>query len=201
MKARLHLERGDWAAAAQFPVPTSEVSVVEALGRFTRGIGAARSGNPGHAAAEVARLDTIATALASRDSYWAGVVRIKARAVEAWVRFAAGDTAAAVALARAAADTEDVTEKHPVTPGELLPARELEADLHLAARHYGAARSAYLRTLEREPGRARSIFGAARAAELAGDRTAAAGGYRQYLELMAQADGDRPELAMARDSH
>jgi hypothetical protein len=201
MKARLHLERGDWAAAAQFPVPTSEVSVVEALARFTRGIGAARSGNPGHAAAEVARLDTIATALASRDSYWAGVVRIKARAVEAWVRFAAGDTAAAVALARAAADTEDVTEKHPVTPGELLPARELEADLHLAARHYGAARSAYLQTLEREPGRARSIFGAARAAELAGDRTAAAGGYRQYLELMAQADGDRPELAMARDSH
>jgi hypothetical protein len=94
-------------------------------------------------------------------------VRIKARAVEAWVRFAAGDTAGALALARAAADTEDVTEKHPVTPGELLPARELEADLHLAAGHHAAARTAYLATLAREPGRARSVFGAARAAELA----------------------------------
>jgi tetratricopeptide (TPR) repeat protein len=101
-------------------------------------------------------------------------------------------------VARAAADTEDVTEKHPVTPGELLPARELEADLHLAAGRYAAARAAYLATLEREPGRGRSVFGAARAAELAGDRDAARAGYRQYLELMAKADGDRPELALAR---
>ena len=198
MAARIPLERGDWAAAAAFPVPGSEVPIVEVLARFTRGIGAARSGRPAQAGAELARLDTIAAAIAPRDAYWAGIVRIKARAVEAWVRFAAGDTAGAMALARAAADTEDVTEKHPVTPGELLPARELEADLHFAARHYAAARAAYLATLTREPGRARSVFGAARAAELAGDRAAAHAGYRQFLELMARADGDRPELAVAR---
>jgi hypothetical protein len=172
--------------------------VVEALARFTRGVGAARSGHPAAAATEVARLDSLAVLIAPRDAYWASIVRIKARAVDAWVRFAAGDTAGALALARAAADTEDVTEKHPVTPGELLPARELEADLHLAAGHYAAARAAYLATLTREPGRARSVFGAARAAELAGDRAAARAGYREFLELMAQADGDRAELAVAR---
>ena len=198
MAARVPLERGDWAAAAAYPVPTSEVPVVEALARFTRGIGAARSAHPAEAAAEVARLDSLAVQLAPRDAYWASIVRIKARAVEAWVRFAAGDTAGALALARAAADTEDVTEKHPVTPGELLPARELEADLHLAAGHYAAARAAYLATLAREPGRARSVFGAARAAELAGDHAAARAGYREFLELMARADGDRAELAVAR---
>ena len=198
MAARVVLERGDWAAAAAFPMRASQVPVVEALVRFTRGIGAARSGRTEQAKAEVARLDSIAASLAARDAYWAGIARIKARAVEAWVRFAAGDTAGALAMARAAADTEDVTEKHPVTPGELLPARELEADLHLAAGHYAAARAAYLATLEREPGRGRSVFGAARAAELAGDGDAARAGYRQYLELMAKADGDRPELALAR---
>jgi hypothetical protein len=196
--ARVALERGDWAAAAAFPVPRSDVPVVEALARFTRGIGAARAGRTAQAAAEAARLDSIAAAIGARDPYWAGIVRIKARAVEAWVRFAAGDTAGALALARAAADTEDVTEKHPVTPGELLPARELEADLHLAAGQYAAARTAYLATLAREPGRARSVFGAARAAELAGDRAAATAGYHQFLDLMARADGDRRELAVAR---
>jgi hypothetical protein len=198
MAARVPLERGDWAAALAFAVPPSSVPVVGALARFTRGIGAARSGRPDAATAEVRALDSIAAALAPRDAYWATIVRIKARAVEAWVRFAAGDTAGAMRLARAAADEEDVTEKHPVTPGELLPARELEADLHLAAGHYGPARAAYLATLRREPGRARSIFGAARAAELAGDRAAAAAGYREFLTMMAQADGDRTEIAHAR---
>jgi Tfp pilus assembly protein PilF len=110
---------------------------------------------------------------------------------------AAGDTATALREARAAADVEDVTEKHPVTPGELLPARELYADLLLAAGRYGDARLAYEATLSREPGRARSIFGAARAAELAGDSTAARKYYREFLDLMAHADGERPEIVIA----
>ncbi|MGH7539128.1 MAG: hypothetical protein ACREMF_10860, partial [Gemmatimonadales bacterium] len=144
-------------------------------------------------------MDSIARVLAARpDPYWARVVGIKRQAVAAWAKFAAGDTAGALAEASAAADAEDVTEKHPVTPGELLPARELEADLHFAAGHYAAARAAYLATLTREPGRARALYGAARSAELAGDRTAATTGYREYLQMMEKADGDRAELATAR---
>ena len=79
-----------------------------------------------------------------------------------------------------------------------MPARELEADMHLAAGHYAAARDAYLATLKREPGRARAVFGAARAAELAGDQAAAAAGYREYLHLMEPADGERGEMQVAR---
>ena len=85
-----------------------------------------------------------------------------------------------------------------MTPAELLPARELQADMLLAAGRPAEARAAYLATLRREPGRARSTYGAARAAELAGDRAAAAAGYRVYLKLMAKADGERPEIALAR---
>ena len=149
--------------------------------------------------ADVAALDSIATGLARRqEAYWARVVRIKHDAAEAWVRFASGDTTGALDLARAAADSEEVTDKHPVTPAELLPARELQADMLLAAGQYRAAREAYRATLARERRRARSLFGAARAAELAGDRTAASAGYREFLRLMSKADGDRPELITAK---
>jgi hypothetical protein len=200
MAARIPLERGDWAAAAKFPIPADSLfPIAAALGRFTRAIGSAGSGQAGVARAEVAALDTIAASLEARqETYWARVVRIKRDAAAAWVRFAAGDTADALVLARAAADSEEVTDKAPVTPAELLPARELEGDMLLAVGRYAEARKAYRATLTREPGRARSIFGAARAAELAGDRVAAAAGYREFLRLMEKGDGRRAELAVAR---
>ncbi len=199
MDARLVLERSDWPAAAAFPVRrAADVSLPEMLSRFTRGIGAARRGDLAAARAEVAALDTIERGFAGRDPYWARITGIKRQAVDAWIRLGAGDTTGALAAARAAADSEAVTGKHPVTPGELLPARELEADLLLAVGQYRAALAAYRQTLAREPGRARSLFGVARSAELAGERAAAAAGYRAYLTMMEKADGDRPELAQAR---
>ncbi len=200
MEARMLLERGDWARAALLPVRGDSVALVtQALSRFARAIGAARSGARDQAAAEIRALDSIATVLEFRkESYWARAVGTRGDVARAWVMFAAGDTARALAFAHAAADREDLIEKHPITPGELLPARELEADMHFTAGHYAAARAAYQVTLLREPHRARSLFGAARAAELAGDRAAAVAGYREYLALMHRADGDRPEIAVAR---
>jgi len=200
MAARIPLERSDWAAAARFPVAAVRDARTQAmLSRFTRAIGASRSGNPAAARVEVAALDSLFRKLTeAKESYWSRVTAIKLDAARAWVLFAEGDTTAGIALARAAADTEEVTDKHPVTPAELLPARELEADMLMEAGQYAEARRAYLATLAREPGRARSIFGAARAAELAGDRTAAEAGYRELLKLMRTADGDRSELAKAR---
>jgi hypothetical protein len=101
-------------------------------------------------------------------------------------------------MAQVAADSEDVVGKHAVTPGEVVPARELEADLLLQLGRAGPARDAFQRVLALEPHRARSVFGAARAAELAGDRAGAGAGYRDYLALMDRADGGRPEIATAR---
>jgi tetratricopeptide (TPR) repeat protein len=200
MAARLSLERGDWAAAAGFPPPPDSLApIATALARFTRAIGSARSGHAEAAAPEVRALDSIATALAAMgEPYWSRIVRIKRNAAESWVRLASGDTTGALALAREAADSEEVTDKHPVTPAELLPARELEGDMLLIAGRYPEARAAYRATLARERNRARSLFGLARSAELAGDRPAAVAGYRDFLRLMAESDGDRPEVGMAR---
>jgi hypothetical protein len=200
MAARIPLETGDWKLAASFPVaPMQGVGTQAMLSRFTRAIGAARSGDPAAARAEVAALDSVAVQMAEgKESYWSRVAGIKRDAARAWVMFAEGDTAGGLALARAAADTEEVTDKHPVTPAELLPARELEGDMLLAAGRYAEARKAYQGTLARERGRARSLFGAARAAELAGERAEAMVSYREFVRLMSRADGTRPELEKAR---
>jgi hypothetical protein len=129
LRARIPLERGDWESAAAFPLPEPGTApVTAALARFTRAIGAARSGRPDAARGDVAALDSLAAAVdAAPDEYWARVIRIKRDAAMAWIRFADGDSAAGLALARGAADEEDVTDKHPITPGELLPARASSA--------------------------------------------------------------------------
>jgi tetratricopeptide (TPR) repeat protein len=167
--------------------------------RFARGVGAVRAGDTAQARAEIAALAAIEAELERRgDPYWPRVTRVKQQALTAWLVLAAGDTAGAVVAARIAADSEDVVGKHAVTPGEVVPARELEADLLLGLGRAAEARRAYEHVLALEPHRGRSVFGAARAAELAGDRAAALAGYREYVRLMAQADSDRAELALAR---
>ena len=201
MEARLPLERGDWAAASRLPVRAAELTIGAALAHFTRGIGAGRLGDTARTGVEIAALAAIQADMTRRgDNDWATVVDIKRQVVTAWRELAAGDTAAALRDAKAAADIEDVTEKQPVTPAELLPARELEADMLLAVGRYAEARNAYTATLAREPRRARSLYGAGRAAELAGDRAGAALSYASFLKQMQHGDGDRAEVTRATNS-
>jgi hypothetical protein len=201
MEARFPLERGDWAAAARLPVRAAELTIGAALDHFARGIGAARQGDTAQARLEIAALAATETDMTRRgDTEWARVVAIKRQAVTAWAELAAGDTAQARRDAKAAADVEDVTEKQPVTPAELLPARELEADMLLATGRYAQARAAYETTLTREPGRARSLFGSGRAAELAGDKAGARRRYNEFLTQLRSGDGQRAEIAQARSS-
>jgi hypothetical protein len=200
MAARIPLELADWSQAARFPVAATHGAGTQTmLSRFTRALGAARSGDSAAARAEVAALDSLVSRLANgKEPYWTRVTAIKRDAAKAWMLFAEGDTAGALVLARAAADSEAVTDKHPVTPAELLPARELEADMLLQAGQYVEARKAYQATLAREPGRARSLYGSARAAELAGHHAEAKADYREFLKLMTKADGGRLEVTRAR---
>ncbi len=200
MVARLALERGRWEEAARLSFrPSPGTPAAEMVTRFARGVGAVRAGDTALARAEIAALAAIEAELVRRgDPYWPRVTRVKQHALAAWLAVAAGDTAGALQVARLAADSEDVVGKHAVTPGEVVPARELEADLLLSLGRPTEARRAYAHVLALEPHRGRSVFGAARAAELAGDRAAAAVGYREYLKMMETADGDRAELAVAR---
>src|SRR2546426_8679567 len=142
MEARLPLERGDWAAAARLPVRAAELTIGAALDHFARGIGATRQGDTAQSRLEIAALAATEADMTRRgDTEWARVVAIKRQAVTAWSELAARDTAPALPDAKAAADLEDVTEEKPVTPAELLPARELEADMLFATGRYEIGRA------------------------------------------------------------
>ena len=200
--ARFALERGRWAEAARLGVrPAPEWPAAEAITHFARAIGAARSGDTTLARQEIVVLTQLESALTTSggpQAYWAGQVAIQRRVAAAWLELATGDTATAILHAGQAADREDGTQKHPVTPGPVLPARELEGDLLLLVGKPVAAARAYTATLALSPNRARSVFGLARAAELTGDAATALAKYREFLSLMAQSDGGRPEIALAR---
>ena len=191
--ARHALERGQWSAAAALELrPDLQEPGAMAVTHFARAVGAARSGDTAQARTAVAALTAIDADLNERRvPIWAGTVRSQRLAASAWLALALHDTAAAVSLAAEAADLEDATGKHPVTPGAILPARELQGDLLVELGRPVDALKAYEASLVRAPKRARSLLGAARAAEQAGDRAAARRWQREYLALMHHADRGR----------
>jgi hypothetical protein len=165
--ARYVLERDDWVAATTLRVrPSPSWPATEALTHFARALGAARSGDSSLAVRELATLATLRdslTRMGGPQSYWSGQVEIQRLAAGAWLSLLQGDTAAALSAARDAADREDRTEKHPVTPGQLVPARELYADLLLSAHRPTEALQAYRAVEARQPHRARTLRGLERA--------------------------------------
>ena len=124
--ARYAMERGDWKAAAELQVRPSPLAQVQAITYFARALGAARSGNPEAAKAEIAKLGELRDKLReAKDAYWSEQVDIQRQVATAWVLYAEGKYDDALKAMSAAADAEDKTEKHPVTPGVPKPAREL----------------------------------------------------------------------------
>lgn len=114
----------------------------------------------------------------------------------AWLEHAEGRQEQALERMRRAAEKESETEKHPITPGEVLPARELLADMLLDMGRHQEAHEQYLQALERSPNRFNSLYGAGRAAELAGDDTRTAEYYRKLVDT-ASADAQRKRLEHA----
>ncbi len=194
--ARYALERNDWATAAQLETRRT-VPFVDAITYFARTIGAARSGDPEAAKKDLAMLAKARDALAP-GSYWAQQVEIQRMGAEAWITLAEGDRDAALELMRAAADAEDQTEKSAISPGPVAPARELLGYLLLELDRPAEALEAFEATAQKEPGRFGAIYGAARAAELAGDADKARQLYEQLLTVCERADAaGRAQLAHA----
>jgi hypothetical protein len=102
-------------------------------------------------------------------------------------------------MMREGADMEDASEKHPVTPGHVVPARELLGDMLLELNQPALALKEFEASHKIEPGRLRGLLGAARAAELSGDKAKAKGYYADLLRLTAKSDGERPELVRAKE--
>jgi len=202
--ARYAIERRRWDEAAALTLrpadfPWGRFPQAEAITVFARGLGAARSGNPAQARQDMERLKAIRENLAqTKQSYWQEQVNIQAKIIEAWVAYAEGQKDEALRLMRAAADAEDATDKHPVTPGPLVPARELLGEMLLEANDHTEALKEFGTSMRIEPNRFRGLYGAAKAAQLSGDRKKAETYYTKLLSLCANPDADREELREAK---
>lgn len=198
--ARYAVERSAWREAAQLADPdASQFAYTSAIRIFARALGAARSGDPDSAGRDLARLDDIEAALkAAKEDYWAAEVHVQELAAQGWIAQAKGDRDRALSLMRAAADEEDLSEKSSVSPGRLIPARELLGDMLLEDGRPAEALAAYEASLKRDPRRFRSYFGAGQAAA-AGANAEKARHYYALLVDMAGGSDPRPELATARD--
>jgi hypothetical protein len=195
--ARYALERGDWKSAAQLPAKSTKILQANAITHFARAIGAARSGDAGAAKADIERLAELRNQLVTaKSAYWAEQVDIQWRAAYAWAALAEGRRSEALDLMRSAADKESATEKASISPGPILPARELLADMLLEVGEPALALKEYEASQQREPNRFRGWYGAATAAARSGDTVKA----RMYFGKVADLGRNgqsRPELQRA----
>jgi tetratricopeptide (TPR) repeat protein len=187
--ARYAVERRDWQRAAELQPRETPFPYTDAIIWFARGMAAARLHDAVKAQASVAALQDIGKSLDKvNDSYWAGQVEIQRLEVNAWSSLAEGRKELALAMMKAAAEMEDGTEKKAITPGPLAPARELLGEMLLEINEPSQALEQFEATLKKEPNRFRALYGAARAAQLSGNREASRRYFSDLLKTCERAD-------------
>ena len=201
--ARYAVERRDWPQAAALSLPAlafpwDKYPWTSAMITFSRALGAARTGDFGAAQAEIDRLGSARDAASQKDKYWADQSEVQRQAAVAILAHVRGKDEEALAEMQSAAKLEATMDKHPVTPSPVVPMRELLGDLLLEINQPTQALSEYEASLTKDPNRFRSVYGAAKAAERAGDAAKAKTYYQQLAALGSNGDGDRPELTEAK---
>ena len=198
--ARYAIEREDWAEAASLEVRPSQYPATEAITHFARALGAARRGDVAEAGLELKELQALQEALVrGKQAYWAEEVEIQGEAAAAWLAHAEGKEEEALRLMRSAVDLDDEAGKHPVTPGPIVPARELLGELLLELNQPAQALKEFEASLEMEPNRFHGLYGAGRSAERAGDLRKARSYYTRLVTICGHADTERPRLKEAKE--
>ena len=201
--ARYVLENKKWKEAASLEIyptsfPWNKFPWEEAIIHFARLLGSVHTGLRDSAISELDKLKIIRDTLQRRgDMYKANQVDIQIMCSEAWILFKAGKYSNALEHMISAAEKEDATEKNPVTPGEVIPARELLADMLLEMGYKEKALTAYLEDLKTHPNRFNGLYGAGLSAEKCGDKKNAASYYHRLSEI-SSVHSHRPELVAAR---
>jgi tetratricopeptide (TPR) repeat protein len=201
--ARYFLENKMWEEAARLemkPVnfPWEKFPWQKGIIHFSRLMGSAHTGHLDSARSELGKLNLLHDALVKEhDGYKANQLAIQIKTGTAWILFEEGKKQQALELMFAAANMEDATEKHPVTPGEVLPARELLGDMLLEADRYRESATAYQANLKIHPNRFNGLYGAGISAEKLGNRDQAEIYYAQ-LSGFCSTNSIRPELLHAR---
>jgi hypothetical protein len=197
--ARCALERGMWQEAAALEPRTSRFIFADAMVWFAKSLGAARSGDLVEAEKSAKVLgETVEALKTAKNGYWATEVNVQHQTALAWIAYGRGNKEAALVQMRSAADMEDASEKSPVSPGRLIPARELLADMLLQNGNAAEALVQYERSQVRDPNRLRSLLAAGQAAEQTNNRAKAKMFYAKVTQLVGTADS-RPEFKGVRE--
>ena len=202
--ARLALERQQWAEAAilkpKLPnnYPIEKFPAMEAITYYAKALGAARAGNVKMANQALEKLTSLHKKTEKTSAYWAKQVEIQRLSAMAWIMYQEDRKKKALNVMRKAAELESSTEKHPVTPGEILPARELLADMLLDMGRYKEAQTEYETTLKRSANRFNSLYGAGLAAELGNNKKDAVLYYKKLVEMTEEVKSEREQLKHAR---
>jgi hypothetical protein len=204
--ARYALERRDWAAAIKLePRSPSSFPWEErfdryvAITHFARAIGFARLGSPDDVDAEIGTLQILRARVAEDNPYWALQIDIQIETARGWQTFANGNVEQALAQMKHAASLEKSTNKHPITPGEVLPTTELYGDMLLEAGRYDLAFDAYRASLARGLRRYNSVYGAGKSADGLGDVAAAAGYYSELIKMAGSSNTKRSSVMEAQE--
>jgi tetratricopeptide (TPR) repeat protein len=196
---RYAIERGQWSEASALEVYPSQYPQAEAIMQFGRALGAARGGDVAKARDAIDRLQSLRDALTqAKQAYWADQVEIQRKAAMAWVARADGKHEEALELMRAAADLEDASEKHIAMENRLVPMRELLGELLFELNQPAEALRQFEVSLRHAPNRLRSFYGAAKAAERAGEPQKSKAFYEQLVALCSHADTERTQLVEAK---
>jgi hypothetical protein len=200
---RYALERKNWQEAAALKwnpsdFPWDEYSWERSIVSFGRLLGAVHTNKPMIAKESLDELKkNHAHLVEEKKTYEANQVQIQIKASQAWMQFYGGNKRDAIALMIEAADMEDATEKHPVTPGEVLPARELLGDMYMEHGEFAKALEAYEADLKRHVGRFNGLYGAVLAAKKSGQNEKATSYYQQLQAVAQGSDGKRASLTSA----
>ena len=200
--ARYMLERQDWKGAAQLQPLGTPFPAAEAITHFARAMGAARSGDPAAAQADIDKLKQLREGLLkANQAYWAEQIEVQVLGAQAWTAFARGEKDEALKFMRAAADLEDGSEKHVAMENRLYPMRELLGDMLRETGQPAAALKEYEGSMKNAPNRLSGYYGASKAAQAAGESKKAVAYFGQLARLTQTADGDRAELREMKQLH
>ena len=205
--SRLALENRNWVQAANLELQEIELNWEkfpwqEAILHFAKSLGASQTKDFEKAEQEIEILKVLHQNLVAQNDRTKAIqvkqVEIQIKTSQAWLNFKQNDLKKGLALMREAVEIEKVTSKHPITPGDILPAIELLGDMFLELNKPEEALAAYEQNLIDRPNRFNGIYGAAIAAKQSGNLEKAASYFEDLLKLTANTVIERQEINEAK---
>ena len=203
--SRLAVENKDWKLATELELPKTNLDWnkapwPKAMLHFSRALGFTNTGNTSKAQKELDILIDLRERLnEAKNSYESGQVTIQIESIKGWIEYSKGNTEKAIEYMKLASKLESETTKAAVTPGEIIPAEELLADLYMLTGKYKEALKSYELNLKGRPFRFNGLYGAAKAAQKLDNNELAAYYFEKLIKVSEDVNSSRPELSEAKD--